>query len=151
MRGKDITERISIEWKILDYVRQALITAVNAPIEERSATIWLERFCFLGESFGRHVKRLFDVEEEGGYMTSVVEHEPNIAPRVESLAQEHDSIYEDLEILLSQARIVRSSNLANLHAVRQQLLGLLQRFERHQMDEETLWSGAYQLDIGGGG
>ena len=42
------------------------------------------------QSFGRHMQRLFDLEEDGGYMLIVGELKPHLTERAIVLRREHD-------------------------------------------------------------
>lgn len=151
MSSSRILDRLTIEHDILAHVRQALCIAMDSPIVKESAHQWLERFCFLGESFRRHVCRLFLIEEEEGYMDFLADSpRPTLQHQADSLLCDHHRISQELSRILADARATSSENLANLHELKQQMSGLVSRFDLHRTKENDLWSEAV-VDIGGEG
>lgn len=141
-----------IEHEIISHVNQALCLAVRAPITKEQAESWLERVCFLADSFGRHLSRLFSIEEDGGYMDFVLESpQPTLANRVDQLWSEHRELLQELHQTIREARSARPDNLANLHELRQRLSGFISRFDEHRRKECELCFEAFLVDIGGEG
>ncbi|QDU59870.1 hypothetical protein Pan216_07030 [Planctomycetes bacterium Pan216] len=146
-----IGKRIKIENEILFYVREALSVAIRAPLAHETAIEWLERAQFLVGSFSRHVRRLFAIEEEGGYMDFVTALKPTFANRAAKLREEHRSLVSDLEGIRADAHNTNPSNLANLHSLQQRLLGFFRRLESHRHHEWELLQETYLVDLGGEG
>ena len=151
MPAELLLNRLAIEHDILVHVRQALCIAMDSPIEQESAHHWLERFCFLGDSFRRHVTRLFMIEEEEGYMDFLAESQrPTLQREADTLLAEHAVISREMSETLADARAFSSENLANLHGLRQRMFGIVGRIDQHRSKENDLWSEAV-VDIGGEG
>lgn len=152
MRAKSVCQQMTIENEILTHVSQALSLAVKAPIQADAAEEWLERFTFLGDSFHRHITRLFAIEEDGGYMDFVLEcPQPTLSARVELLRGDHRGLLSDLATILEDAKQVSHRNVANLHELKQRLSGFLARFAEHRRKECELCFEAFLVDIGGEG
>lgn len=143
-------KNLRVEHEILSHVHQALSLAVRAPIEAESPDRWLERVCFLTDSFCRHLSRVFAIEEQGGYMDFVMESpQPTLAARVDELWAEHRTLMEELQQVLAEARSASPSNLANLYELKQRLAGFLARCDEHRRKECELCYEAFLVDIGG--
>jgi hypothetical protein len=69
----EVAERLRIERTLVSHVRAALWVALRAEIQAATGHHWLERFNFLVESFSRHLRRLFAIEEDGGYMNFLID------------------------------------------------------------------------------
>jgi hemerythrin-like domain-containing protein len=152
MDNRDIADRIAIEEEILSHVRMAMCVALDARIDEATAGHWLERFCFLADSFGRHMARMFAIKEEGGYMDFIVtSQQPTLAPKVETLVCDHREIPDLLRRIRGDARATRPDNLANLRSLRQRMRGFLDRLDGHHDNERNLWMDVYLIDLGGEG
>ena len=152
MDSRTLADRIRIEEEILSYVRKALCVAIDAPIEHATATLWLERVGFLGDSFGRHVARLFAIKAEGGYMGFLAAGQaPALSLDADRLAVEQRILREELRAIRAEARSASAENLPNLYALRQRMTGLLARLDAHQRNERDLWLDAFLTDIGGEG
>lgn len=152
MRHAQLRERLEIEHTILGHVREALCIALSSPIDTAHAREWLERVCFLADSFRRHVTRLFTIEEEEGYLDFIVDSQrPTLGHQADALCEEHRIILDDLARVLADARSTSVDNLANLHSLRQKIEGVLTRFDHHRVMECELWIEACIVDIGGEG
>ena len=152
MSPTTIADRIRIESQILNYVREALLTAVNAPIEEHTGDQWSERCRFLTESFERHVNRLFRIKWEVDDHTLLMESDQTglmeVLVQVES--EQREMAFE-LRELNGESRCLAAENIANLHAFRQRVQGFMERFDDMRLRECKLWLDAYEIDIGGEG
>lgn len=145
-------EQLKLEQEILTHVHHAVGIAVSAPIDQEKGETWRDRIAFLLESYCRHVRRVFSIEEEGGYMDVILDGaRPNLAARVEILRLEHRQLQEQIEHLIVQARNARPENLANLHELRQRVGEWLRRFDAHLKSERDLFMDAFLVDIGGEG
>ncbi|MFO0945787.1 MAG: hypothetical protein U1D30_07570 [Planctomycetota bacterium] len=148
----DIRERMEIEDKILSHVQAALLVALQCPIERSTAGQWLERICFLGDSFRRHVERLFAIEEDAGYMDFIAEGQrPTLGHDADDLRNEHGILVCGLSLAVQAARNTVPVDLTDLYAVQGRFLALLEHFKRHRDKEHELWMEAYLVDIGGEG
>lgn len=148
----DIRERMEIEDQILAHVQAALLVALQCPIERPTSNQWLERICFLGDSFRRHVERLFAIEEDAGYMDFIAEGQrPTLGNDADDLRGEHDVLRCGLSLAVDAARHCSPNSLVDLHAIQNRFLVLFEHFKRHREKEHELWMEAYLVDIGGEG
>lgn len=147
----DLTERIRIEHEILGHVRSALQVAIDAPIEAATAHEWLERTAFLFASFARHLARLFEIEDEAGYMGAVLAHAPTLGWRTDRLYEEHCRLLWLVGSIGRDAARIDPENLSNLYELQQRVQGFLGQLESHQKAERDLLVEAFLVDIGGEG
>jgi len=152
MSPTTIADRIRIESQILNYVREALLTAVNAPIEEHISEQWCERCRFLTESFERHVNRLFRIKWEVDDQTLLMDSDQTgLVEVLIQLESEQREMAFELREINSEARSLAPENVANLHAFHQRIQGFMERFDDMRLRECKLWLDAYEIDIGGEG
>lgn len=152
MSRTTLAERIRIESQILSLVREALLVALNAPIDLSTSEQWCERCRFLTESFRRHVERLFRIKWEIDDRPLVLEAErPAVVDDLTEIESEQRKHLAELNLLTGDAHDLAPDNLANLHAFRQRLAGFIERFDELRLLECKVWMEAFQVDIGGEG
>ena len=95
----------------------------------------------LEECLGRH----FDLEEQGGYLSEVLEAAPRSQPQVDRLLKEHQLMIETLR----QARDLTSDG-ASRQELRTLLGGWLDLFHDHEARENRLALNVFNTDLGGG-
>lgn len=152
MSATTLAERIRIESQILGFVREALLVAMNAPIEPDTSEQWCERCRFLMESFRRHVDRLFRIKWEIDDRHLVLEAErPAVVDDLAEIEALQRKLLAELNLLTGEALGLSTDNPANLHAFRQRLIGFIERFDDQRSLESKIWMDTFQIDIGGEG
>lgn len=96
------------------------------------------------EQVRRHVFSHFDFEEAGGYLSEVVERDPNRQPLVESLQQQHDELRQSLDELLAATAELTLQELKS--AIRSWIQHLLS----HEARENRLVIETFDFDVGPG-
>jgi hypothetical protein len=152
MNRHTLAERIRIESQILAFVREAMIVALDAPIQQQVAPQWAERCRFLMDSFERHVSRLFRIKWEVDDQFLFVNSEnPGLIDDLVQLEGDERALAVELRDLCVEARHLLFDNIANLHAFRQRALGFIERFDEIRLRECKIWLDAYEIEIGGEG
>lgn len=93
--------------------------------------------------------REFDLEDEDGYMSEVLDRFPNWSPQVENLHHDHERLFEKLKEL--RARIARDSWLAPFaNEVRRHVRDWIETLVAHNRGEMRLVLKAMNLEVGVG-
>ena len=107
---------------------------------------WIEEVVAAFEEFRLHVERHQALEEEGGYMTSVVETRPMLTPIVERLFHEHVEMRRIMaEIVQHLADLMPADKLLIRDACHRIQL-LLQYMEHHAKEEDLLVMSLFKDD-----
>ena len=147
MRQNATAEQLRLELRVLAQIRKALGLAVQAEIRRATVEQWLERACFVSESFSRHWHRLLAVERDGGSYKFATNCRPGLAARAERLHSEHEALGEELDKTIAATRQLSSENLANVRASKQHLTGLVERLDWHIQQERELWTDVFLIDM----
>ncbi|MBN1852056.1 MAG: hypothetical protein JW829_05000 [Pirellulales bacterium] len=147
-----IAEACRVEHRILGHVKNALRVALNWHVSDVGLPRKISTVRFTFQSFQRHLERLMDLEEEGGFMTSVAECKPNLHHRAEKIRCEHDKLRHAIPELV--AKVESISDYSSPHLFREacdEINQLLGRLDQHDHDEITLLQDAFHCDEGGEG
>lgn len=151
MNSSTVCEQLRTEHAIIEHVRNALCVALRADFDVESAERWLERLCFLTDSFCRHLERLFRIEESDGYIGFLIdESAPSLSPKAERLLEEHPDLLQRLRDYFAVAQTT-PADPSRLVGLRLSMLDYLDALDRHHRHEDELWMDAYLIDIGGEG
>ena len=88
-----------------------------------------------------HLAEHFRFEEENGYMTAVLQRDPNQGRRVEQLRDEHRRLFAALEALLDAAG-------QGVTATGAKVLEWVADVRRHEEREDTLVQDVFNVDTG---
>ncbi|MEW6234449.1 MAG: hemerythrin domain-containing protein [Candidatus Omnitrophota bacterium] len=95
-----------------------------------------------------HVKGFFEIEEQDGFMTTVIQERPTLAPAVETLRQEHQTVLSAMERIQQQCRQAGSPDCQAIDSLCKQLGDVIQYLKTHVRKENQLIQGALASDIG---
>lgn len=140
-----------VEHKILEHVKAALRLTLdwNVPTVGLSRKLSSVRFTF--QSFERHLRRLMELEESGGYMNIVGEHKPNLQEQAEALLEDHEYFRSTLEAVLPVIEALGDDDQQPFQDVCEQIAALLDRVDAHDRQEIELLQEALLSDEGGEG
>jgi hemerythrin-like domain-containing protein len=106
----------------------------------------------LRESFDHlraHLIKHFALEEQDGYMVSVVHRRPSLAREVDRLAHEHVEITRLMDDIHRAAHVLESDDQLLIRDCCRRIQNFLQYLDRHESDENFLVISAFTEDIGG--
>src|SRR5215475_11567367 len=95
-----------MEHQIFEHVKQALLVTLNWHAPEISMPRKLSSLQFTIKSFQRHLERVMNLEEEGGYMSEVVDEKPYLQNRISFLAGDHTRFRNRLRLLLPELNAI---------------------------------------------
>jgi hypothetical protein len=142
---------VCLEHQILEHVKQALRVTLNWQAPAVSMPRKLGSLQFTIKSFQRHLERLMRIEEEGGYMSEVLDAKPHLQPRVEKLATDHARFRHRLGQLLPELNDIKDWEEQRFEQVCGEVRSLLDRIDRHDLCEIELMQESLLTDDGGEG
>ena len=145
------------EANILRSVRGALERALGWDVASTGFTQKLCSVHFALKSLDRHVQRMMELEERGGYMAVVGDTKPNLRDRAELLQAEHEMLRERFGQVMTAfeplPRVValNTSQQDRFVQLCDELDMLLQDLDHHEAREAELLQDVLLYDEGGEG
>lgn len=132
-----------------------LTDALRVMVEWRAPSISQDRkqssVRFVLRSFCRHLERLMNFEEQGGYLTGVSEKRPCWESRVIKLRAEHEQLRSRIERLAPEINDADAWRAGRFEAVCGAIRELLDEVEDHDRREVALLQETMLCDVGGEG
>lgn len=111
---------------------------------------WIEDVEAAFADFCLHVERHQALEEEGGYMTGVLEKRPTLAPVVERLFHEHGEMRRIMEEIERHLADLMPADRLLIRDACHRIQALLQYLEHHTKEEDLLLMSLFKDDGDGG-
>ena len=131
-----------LEYLLLGDLRSIL----DEPEETRDAK-WLMAVL---DSLVDTIPREFELREEGGYMSDLLEREPCLADVIGSLQSEHARIFSMLADLRRRVGLALNTT-AIADQLGMELRDWMQLLMKHNRRERSVFQTAYNMDVGGRG
>lgn len=138
------------EHELLEHLKQALRRAIHWDSREVGLPRKRSSVCFTADSFGRHLERLMEIEEDGGYMRDIVEGKPQLTDKAQKLLDDHAHFRAELAHLLPAARQPASLDESALQQFCARCLKLLDRVDAHDRHEIDLYQDGVLSEEGSG-
>lgn len=142
---------LCMEHQVLDHIKQAMRVTLNWHAPDVSMPRKLSSLQFTIKSFQRHLERVMKLEEEGGYMSEVVDEKPYLQNRIDFLAGDHRRFRDRLRSLLPVLNNIREWEQPRFVEVCDDLSELLDAVDRHDKREIELLQESAVIDDGGEG
>ncbi len=149
--ARTIAAQTLLEHRTLEYVKQALRVTVNWDVDSVGADRKLSSVRFIADSLQRHLLRLMELEESGGYMQAVVDEKPHLADQIVRLRADHEVFRREMETLLPGFPDGESLAEAALPQTGEALVTFLDKLDEHDRRETDLIQVAFCEDDGGEG
>jgi hypothetical protein len=149
--GRTIAAQTLLEHRTLEYVKQALRVTIDWDVDSVGVDRKLSSVNFIVESLVRHMMRLMDLEECGGYMQAAVEEKPHLAEQIDRLRADHDVFRRRLPALMERLPEQSPAAQDGLPATCVMLSEFLDLLDRHDRQETALVQLAFCEDEGGEG
>lgn len=124
-----------VEHQIIAHVKDAL----RLTLETKTATVSMPRKLsivrFMCDSFERHLERLLDLEEDGGYMSLVRERKPQLYEEVVALRAEHGRFRDEVKQIQQSLHALGDADEERFGGQCHRLHDLLERLEEHDAKE----------------
>ncbi|MCG8583693.1 MAG: hypothetical protein MI757_03180 [Pirellulales bacterium] len=157
MDAKTLAQACHTEFNLLQSVRQALRKALRWDVANTGFTQKLCSVRFALKSLDRHLQRMMELEERGGYMAVVGDAKPYLRDKVEALQAEHDSLrgqfgdlMESFEALPGVVAL-SSGQQETFVKLCDDLDKMLFRLDQHEAKETALLQEVLLSDVGGEG
>jgi hypothetical protein len=138
-----------MEHKVLEHIKQALRVTLDWRAPDVGMPRKLSSLQFTSKSLQRHLERLMRIEEEGGYMSSVLEMKPHLQARIAVLAGDHQRFRNRLANLIADLEGLHEWEEPRFHELCQELRGLLADIDAHDAQEVGLLQQSL-LEVEGG-
>jgi hemerythrin-like domain-containing protein len=147
MTSREIAQWMREEHAVVEELADQ-IGARIAAVPRAGLGPWIaETAAHLGD-FHVHLRRHFDLEQEGGYLEAVIDRSPALTPDVDRLRHEHDeidrlltSIHQDLTAATDQDRIIVEDCCCRVQ-------NLLRYLRDHEEREDLMVVSAFNSDLG---
>jgi hemerythrin-like domain-containing protein len=151
MAHDDIAHQTLVEHGLLRHITEALRLTAARKARGHDLCRTLSTLRFIAQSFERHLERLMALEEHDGYMGVVLRTEPRLAKSVDALREEHGQFRGAVGRLTRRLQQVSAADPEAFAAACDELLGFLDRVDRHSDRESGLVQEALARDGGGEG
>jgi hemerythrin-like domain-containing protein len=142
---------LCMEHQVLEHIKQALRVTLNWHAPDVSMPRKLSSLQFTIKSFQRHLDRVMNLEEEGGYMSEAVDAKPYLEDRISYLAGDHQRFRDRLRQLIPLLNGIREWDEPRFMEVCRDLAALLDEVDQHDRREVELLQESAAVDDGGEG
>ncbi|HEX4149242.1 MAG TPA: hypothetical protein VHY20_09655 [Pirellulales bacterium] len=132
-----------VEHQILEHVKDALRLTLEMKVTSTSLSRKLSSVRFMAQSFQRHLDRLLNMEEDGGYMDLVRQRRPHLFEVASQLRSEHIEFRQRLSQLVQgldqlDAEPSSAADEERFNGVCFKLHDLVERLDEHEAKEIDL-------------
>ena len=149
MDRESISAQFKIEHGLINKILGSLRMAIDWKTGEVGTTRKLSTIRFVADSFHRHLERLMAIHEYDGYMSEIVEVQPQLQSVVEEPKLKQDQLRHELNRIVSHLERLSPSNSSAFQGVCDSLLSLLAMYEDHAQKETRLVQEAFTQELGG--
>jgi hypothetical protein len=132
-----ISEQMLLEHEVLARLADALRTAIGWS-HHGGVSGKLESVRFLVESFQRHMERMFDLEEQDGYLELVARSHPQLDPQLKQFRAEHDEFRRRVHEALARMQELVAAGHAEIDPLLAEITLLLEQIDGHNKREMRL-------------
>jgi len=151
MAERQVQNPCLAEYRRLADVKEALQVSLDWPVAPPGIGRKLSTVRFTARSLKRHLERLMNLEEDGGYMVLVGELKPNLFDQTMRLRRQHDELRATLERVVPAFEEIDEHKTEPFERLCNELRGVLKVVEEHDARETALWQEAFCTDDGGEG
>ncbi|HVP11758.1 MAG TPA: hemerythrin domain-containing protein [Phycisphaerae bacterium] len=148
MKPQELARWIRDEHEVVRGLSERLQEKV-AIVPQANQQRWIQDLREAFDHLRAHLIKHFALEEQDGYMVSVVHRRPSLAREVDRLAHEHGEIVRLLEGIHRAAHELMPDDRLLIRDCCRRIQNFLQYWERHESDENFLVMTAFTEDIGG--
>lgn len=149
--GRALARQALFEHELLERLKEALRLAKSWRVDSVGFERKRSSVCFTAQSLCRHLERLMELEEEGGYMGDVLEAKPQLADDVAALRDDHDEFRRMLADLMPRTADCSLLGESELEELCDELESLLVRIDEHDKREIDLYQEGLLSEEGGEG
>jgi len=147
-KKKTATEAIQDEHICMQRDRRILNRELAKSFTEESFHDWKMEFLWRLRDFRFHVANHIDLEEDGGFMSEIVEMAPEKDTQIKKLAKEHEGLLDKIDQLINELRPLTYNDNEKLDMIRTHLKEMLRTMDRHESEENELIQSVFYQDYG---
>ena len=140
----------SMEHEILQHVKAALRVTIDWKAPSVSLPRKISSVRFTLKSFNRHIERLMALEEEGGYLSALVDQKPHLQDRVDKLAGDHARLRARIRRIVPALEELNEWQEMDFDRACEEIRAMLAEVDRHDAQEIELLQELCS-DVGGEG
>jgi hypothetical protein len=140
-----------MEHQVLHHIKQAMRVTLDWRAPVVSMPRKLASLQFTIKSLKRHLERMISLEEEGGYMSDVLDARPHFQERIDTLRRDHARFRARLQQLIMELNEISEWEEPRFEEVCSRLSELLDDVDHHDAQEIELLQEALLSDDGGEG
>lgn len=147
-----MTSREVAQWMREEH---AAVEELIATLRDRSAIVprvnqkrWLEEMSAHIEKFSSHLRKHFDLEEDGGYLEAVTHRQPSLHPEIERLRHEHDEIGKLLHSIERDLRHTTEADRLMIAHCCCRIENLIHQIKDHEDRENLMVVSVFNDDLG---
>jgi hemerythrin-like domain-containing protein len=148
---QEVARQIQVESSLLKCLIDGLRAILAWKVQEDDFTRKLSTVAFVSKSLRRHLDRLMNLEEIGGYMDIVMETKPNLGKKVERLCQEHERFRHVSKRISRRFEQASTTDQEAFEVMCADLAEFLDKVDRHGQREALLIQEAFKQEEGGEG
>ncbi len=148
LKPTEIAARIRKEHQHLEEEMKKIRNFISHDVLVSEYPKWRLDFLWILRDFHNVLHKHFDLEEEGGFMSDVLEVAPHRVPAIEQLQKEHDILNQNLLDIIKCLKECQEKEDALLADVKKRILQLLDLLEEHEVSEGELLASTYLQDEG---
>lgn len=149
MGWSEVVRRALEEHKKLDHEVRILQLRLETPATDPISK-W---FSACGNHFIRFhtlLRQHMEMEEDGGFMVGMREHQPGLGPAIDRLEDEHGSMRRQCRDIEDRLESCPEPTMKDVQRIRDQAQELLATLENHERQENEIAQDAFARDIGTG-
>jgi len=151
LRGNSTASTACMEHQVLEHIKQALRVTIDWEAPVVSMPRKLSSIQFTIKSFQRHLDRVISLEEDGGYMSEVLDVKPYYQNRIDQLQSDHRRFRMRLRELMPELNDIKEWEEPRFERVCADLGELLDDVDHHDLQEVELLQESLLCDEGGEG
>ena len=121
-----------------------------ATIPTGDLTKWLVQFAERFDHVAAHMRRMMNIEEEGGYLVPVLEQRPTLIERVAALKHQHSELRRLMDDLERTVHNLHTDDTIIIHDTCMRVQAFLGHIAQHDEHENHIVLYSFTQDIGGG-
>ncbi len=148
LKAQEIAAKIKEEHQHIKQEIANVSRVVNKDVAADEFPRWRLDLLWLLRDFQNDMQKHFDLEEEGGFMSDVLQVAPQNMNAVKKLEEEHEQILNDLQQILADLKALSEKDDAKLELIRKNINDLFALLHHHEETEGELIVNTYLQDEG---
>ncbi len=147
--GGQVGTKLKAQHEAIKAEIEKISTCLHTEVSDREFPNWRLETLWQLRDFLNDLQKHFDLEEEGGFMSGVLEVAPQKRPVVERLGREHAGAAAKLADAIGSLKALARPDSAKLAALRTSVGEVFQLLREHENAETELLLDTYLQDEGG--